>query len=97
MTTIRGSHISLVRPSVPARSLVYKSERPYARNQARTKTVKEHCGRVTDLTVEADGWVYSLAALPGLGHSDVIDAFDLSDASAVRVGWRLETGAEVWR
>jgi hypothetical protein len=97
MVTIRGAHISLVRPSFSPKPHVRKVERPYARNQAKTKTVKEHCGRVVDLVVEADGWVYSLAALPGLSHDDVIDAFDLTDSATVRVGWRLKTGKEVWR
>lgn len=93
--SILGERISIIKPAKPSKSVVYKSDRPYARYQARTITIKENCGTVVSICVEAtDGYVYSLAK--GI-HADVIEAFDLEPDDILRVGWELDNGNFIWR
>ena len=95
MISILGEQIGLIRPSPPPRPLIYKSERPYARNQAKTKTIKKHCGRVAAIAVLLiSGGIRE--CLKGT-HSHVLEVFDIDPANVAQIGWRLENGEYLWR
>lgn len=95
MTTILGSHISTIRPIPPKRCIVYDNERPYAKYQAKTKTVKTHCGKVRYISVKAaGGGIFSLTKGT---HIDVMNTFNLPPEQIIATGWMLENGEWIWR
>ena len=96
MTSILGNHINEVRPSLGHKCRVYKNERPYARKQARTKTVKEHCGKVTRILVKLRNNSVFGIPVPAT-HLDVLEKFEIPCCIVKAVGWELENGNEVWR
>ena len=96
MITIRGYHISCVRPSAPASCNVYKDERPYARRQARSKTIKEHCGRVVACAVLLKSGGIRSISMPTT-HLQVIMEMVEDVNNIVKSGWLLDTGHYVWR
>jgi hypothetical protein len=95
MTTILGQHISNIRLAKPSKSIVYKSERSYVRYQSRTATIKQNCGAVKSICVEAsDGYIYSISKGT---HLDILEAFSLDPEDVIRTGWELENGKLLWR
>lgn len=96
MTTILGNNINEIRPSLPHKCSVYKNERPYARRQARTKTVKKRCGKVSRILVKL--WDDAVFGVPvPAAHIDVLEKFEIPCCIVKAVGWELENGNEIWR
>lgn len=92
MVTIRGEHISNIRPATPRRSQVYKSERPYARYRIRAKTTAS--GRVKEVCVKTARGIFSLAKGT---HYQVLEAFNLSFDEIEATGWLLDNGQYYWK
>jgi len=46
MTSILGKHIRLIRPEKIKQPMIFKDERPKAHYHLRTKTIKNHTGKV---------------------------------------------------
>lgn len=93
MTTILGSHISIIRPCAPRRSIVYNNERPHARYRIRPTTIC--AGKVRYVSVKTlGGCVWSLTAGT---HVDVINTFNLDPGQVIATGWMLEDNTWIWR
>ena len=92
--TILGQHISLIRPSRPKVPNIYRNERPKTKYDMRTKTIKEHSGKVVAICVKARGKVFSLAK--GI-HATVCISFNIDPEEVEASGWELENGNFVWR
>jgi len=94
--TILGEHISMIRKVVPKPARVYKDELPYIRHHCKSRTVKEHTGRVVSICIKLKneairGW-HDTSKM----HIDVIKLFDISPEDVADVGWQLENGNYVW-
>lgn len=93
MTTILGQHISLIRPSVPHRAVVYTNERPRPKSPIRSK--RTVCAKVRLICVETlGGVIYSLTRGT---HLNVIQTFNLDPNRVIRTGWQLENNQFMWR
>jgi len=96
MTTILGYNIRLIRPSLPHKCNIYKDELPVAKYQSRTKTIKEHCGKVVEVCVKLTNGAIRSMPVPSTHHKVCeILVEDLNNVS--QVGWKLENGQYLWR
>ena len=93
MTTILGSHISNIRPSMPYRCRVYKNELPRARYRVKPVTVVD--GKVRFICVRVIGG--NIFSLSRGTHIDVMNTFNLSPEQIIATGWMMESGEYVWR
>lgn len=95
MITILGSHISTIRPIVPRRCTVYNDELPKSRWLSKTKTVKEHCGRVKYICLqELGGTIWGVTKGT---HLTVMETFNLNPDRIIRSGWQLDNDQFIWR
>lgn len=95
MISILGQSINLIRPSRYVRPLIRRMERPIAKRLARTKTIKEHCGRVAFVIVQLKSGL-TLGMRQGT-HLDIVRLFEVDPNNIVRTGWALENGEYLWR
>ena len=93
MTTILGSHISNIRPSVPYRCRVYKNELPRARYRIKPTTILNE--KVRFVCVKTVGG--SIFSLSKGTHIDVMNTFNLSPEQIIATGWMLENREFLWR
>jgi len=94
MVTILGQRISIVRPSLPYQTKVYKDELPTPKYNRRSKTIKEHTGKVVSICVKTgDGKIWSIDKG---AHIHIVEKFGLNPNHIVATGWRLENGNFLW-
>ena len=96
MTTILGEHIRLIRPERSRKPIIFKSDLPYARNQARTKTIKAHCGKVVEVCLMLKNGAIR-AMVPPCTHSQVCEALVVNPDNVEKTGWKLDNGTYLWR
>lgn len=96
MTTILGQHISMIRPSAPYRNAVYQNERPRAKYQSRTKTVKTNSGRVIAVCIRLINGAIKALPAPAT-HYQVCEEFSINIDTVITTGWQLENGNYIWR
>ena len=96
MTTILGEKINLIRPKAWKNPITYKSDTSHPRRLARTKTIKNHCGRVIAVCVRLkNGAVRAMS--PPCTHLDVCEKMVEDADNVTAVGWQLENGEFLWR
>ena len=84
-----------LRPSIPYQAKVYKSELPTIKYSKRSKTIKEHTGKVIAVCVcTLSGKILELAK--GV-HTSVCEYYGIDPKDIEKSGWKLDNGNYVWR
>ena len=82
-------------PKIPYQSKVYKSELPTIKYSKRSKTIKEHTGKVVSICVKLlTGEILSIAK--GI-HADILNKYHLDSCYVKESGWKLDNGNYLWR
>lgn len=91
--SILGENIRLVRPGKVVKPIVGKEVWKTAK--CRCKTIKEHCGRVTEVCIKLIN--DEIKSLPSGTHAQVCIEHDISPWLVKSTGWKLKNGNYVWR
>ena len=76
--------------------IIFKSDLPYARNQARTKTIKNHCGKVVEVCLMLKNGAIRAMASPAT-HFQVYEILVVDPDNVEKEGWKLDNGNYLWR
>lgn len=95
--TILGQHIRLIRPEKIPVPKIYKDELPQIKYNKRSRTIKEHTGRVVSIVVKLKSGGIRGIRNRCKTHADVIELFDIIPEFVEKVGWELDNGNFVWR
>lgn len=94
MSTILGHHISVVRPFLPRRPLVYKHD--YLKHSYNREPKTLHKGKVASVCIKTlSGKVECLSA--PTTHAQVSETFNIQSWEVATTGWRLVDGTFLWR
>jgi len=95
MVTILGHHISIIREGRTKIPRIFKDEHPSPKYNTRSKTIKEHSGKVSAISIRLKtGEIKSIK----IGtHIDVINTFNCNPEDVDATGWLLENGNYIWR
>ena len=92
---IKSKDWKYLKPKLPPKLIVYKSDLPSQSYDQEPKTIKEHTGKVIGVCVcLLSGKILSLAK--GV-HASVCEYYNVNPKDVKKTGWKLDNGNFVWR
>ena len=93
--SILGENIRLFRPTLINRSLIKKCDLPRPKYNTRSRTIKEHTGKVKAICIKLIN--ETILSLERGTHADVVIEHSVKLEEVKCSGWLLENGNYVWR